>query len=118
MSRAKEVTLESFQEEVFDSTVPVVVDFYADWCAPCRMLGPILDEVSSDYAGRAKIVKVNIDSEPGLASQFNVTSIPTLAFVVNGEVIGQSTGLPSTLGLKRVLDQMTSMKTRNRQRAK
>lgn len=109
MSLAKEVSLSSFESEVIDSTLPVVVDFYADWCAPCRMLSPILDQFSTEYAGRAKIVKVNIDAEPGLASQFNVTSIPTLAFVMNGEVVGQSSGIPTKSALKGVLDQMTSM---------
>jgi thioredoxin len=111
MSLAKEVSLSSFELEVIESTMPVIVDFYADWCAPCRMLSPILDQVSKEYAGHVKIVKVNVDAEPGLASQFNVTSIPTLAFVVNGEVVGQSSGIPSKSALKSVLDQMTSIRS-------
>ncbi len=64
MSHAKQVSLATFESEVLESSMPVVVDFYADWCAPCRMLGPVLDRVSTAFDGRAKIVKVNIESIP------------------------------------------------------
>ncbi len=106
MSHAKQVSLATFETEVLESAVPVVVDFYADWCGPCRMLAPILDRVSEAFQGRAKIVKVNIDQERLLAQQFNVTSIPTLTFVVQGEVVGQAAGLPSEKELKSVVQQM------------
>lgn len=106
MSNAKQVNLNNFESEVLESSVPVVVDFYADWCAPCRMLGPVLDRVSTAFVGKAKIVKVNIDREPGLARQFNVTSIPTLAFVLHGEVVGQSAGLPSESQLKSAVQRL------------
>ncbi len=109
MSCAKQVSLATFESEVLESSVPVVVDFYADWCAPCRMLGPVLDRISHTFNGRAKVVKVNVDQEPALARQFNVASIPTLAFVVRGEVVGQSAGLVSEAQLRSVVQQMVSL---------
>ncbi len=106
MSRTKQVSLATFESEVLESSIPLVVDFYADWCGPCRLLGPVLDRVSDTFDGRAKVVKVNIDQEPSLAKQFNVTSIPTLTFVLDGEVVGQSAGLPSELELKAAVQKM------------
>ncbi|MEQ1829236.1 MAG: thioredoxin [Pirellula sp.] len=109
MSRAKQVSLATFESEVLESAVPVVVDFYADWCAPCRMLGPVLDRVSTVFDGRAKIVKVNIDQEPALAQHFNVASIPTLTFILRGEVVAQSAGMPSETELSAVVQQMVDL---------
>ncbi len=109
MSRAKQVSLATFESEVLESSMPVVVDFYADWCAPCRMLGPVLDRVSTAFDGRAKIVKVNIDQEPALAQQFNVSSIPTLTFLLRGEVVAQSAGMPSESELSAVVQQMVDL---------
>jgi len=106
MSHAQNVSLSSFEDEVLESSVPVIVDFYADWCGPCRMLGPVLDRVSKAFAGKARIVKVNVDQEPGLASQFKVSSIPMLLFVHKGEIVGKSTGIASETELKRALSQM------------
>jgi thioredoxin 1 len=109
MSHAKQVSLATFESEVLESSVPVVVDFYADWCPPCRMLGPILDRVGTAFDGRAKIVKVNIDHQPGLARQFDVSSIPTLAFVLRGEVVGKSAGLLSEGQLKSAVQQLVDL---------
>ncbi|MCC6509505.1 MAG: thioredoxin [Pirellulaceae bacterium] len=106
MSQAKEVTLNNFESEVLESNVPVIVDFYADWCGPCRQLGPVLDRVAGNYLGRAKVVKVNVDQEQELAEQFNVSSIPTLAFVLHGEVVGQATGVASEAALNNAMDQL------------
>ena len=106
MSYAQNVSLTSFEDEVLESSVPVIVDFYADWCGPCRMLGPVLDRVSQAFEGIAKIVKVNVDQEPGLASQFNVSSIPMLLYVHKGEIVGKSSGVASEANLKRALSQM------------
>jgi thioredoxin 1 len=76
----------TFSEEVNASDVPVVVDFWAEWCGPCKMIAPLLDEIASENAGKIRIVKVNVDDNPGLARQFDVMSIPTLMVFSDGEV--------------------------------
>ena len=105
-SHSQNVSLSNFENEVLESSIPVIVDFYADWCGPCRMLGPVLDRVSQAFEGIAKIVKVNVDQEPGLASQFNVSSIPMLLYVHKGEIVGKSSGVASEAELTRALSQM------------
>jgi thioredoxin 1 len=100
MSNLQQITAREFQSEVIDSNLPVVVDFYADWCPPCRMLGPILDRLSEEFAGRLKFVKVNSDQESALANSYEVTGLPTLVFIENGEVVGQFAGLPPEKELK------------------
>ena len=76
----------NFQASVLDSTEPVVVDFWAEWCGPCKMIGPSLDEISNEMAGKVKIAKLNIDENPEIAAQFGVRSIPTLMMFKGGEV--------------------------------
>jgi thioredoxin 1 len=100
MSNLQQITAREFQSEVIDSNLPVVVDFYADWCPPCRILGPILDRLSEEFAGRLKFVKVNSDQESALANSYEVTGLPTLVFIENGEVVGQFAGLPPEKELK------------------
>lgn len=82
----------NFQSEVIDSNVPVLVDFWAEWCGPCKMLGPVLDQVSAELDGKAKIGKVNIDDARDLAVKYGVRSIPLLLFFKNGEVKDQVLG--------------------------
>ncbi len=82
----------SFQSEVIDSDVPVLVDFWAEWCGPCKMIGPVLDQVASEVDGQAKVGKVNVDEARDLAVKFNVRSIPLLLFFKNGEVKDQIVG--------------------------
>ena len=86
------VTDASFEEEVLKSEVPVVVDLWAEWCGPCRMIGPIIEEMSSEYEGKAKMVKVDIDSNPGIPTKFGVRNIPTVLFFKNGEVVDKQVG--------------------------
>ena len=76
----------NFQAEVLDAAEPVVVDFWAEWCGPCKMIGPHLEEISNELAGKVKVVKLNIDENPELAAKFGVRSIPTLAMFKGGEV--------------------------------
>jgi len=76
----------NFEKEVMQSKEPVLVDFYADWCGPCKMMAPIINELAEEYAGRMKIGKVNTDENPNSAAQFRIMSIPTMVILVNGEV--------------------------------
>lgn len=80
------VDVSNFQSEVLDSVEPVVVDFWAEWCGPCKMIAPSLEEISVEMAGKVKVVKLNIDENPELAAKFGVRSIPTLALFKAGEV--------------------------------
>lgn len=89
------ITKENFDKEVLKSDVPVLVDFWADWCGPCKALGPILEGVESELAPGVKIAKINIDEQEELAAQFRVMSIPTLLLFKNGQPVEKSVGLIS-----------------------
>ena len=82
----------NFQNAVLGSAEPVVVDFWAEWCGPCRMIAPALEELSNEYAGKVKVAKVNIDENPEIAAQFGIRSIPTLYMFKGGEVVDQMIG--------------------------
>jgi thioredoxin 1 len=89
---ALNLTETNFQSEVIDSSVPVLVDFWAEWCGPCKMIGPVIDQVSAELGGQAKVGKVNVDEARDLAVKYNVRSIPLLLFFKNGEVKDQIVG--------------------------
>ena len=82
-----------FSDEVLSSSLPVLIDFWAPWCGPCRMLSPIVDEVAKDHRADLKVVKVNIDEEPELAGEFGVMSIPTLVLMKNGKIAASAVGV-------------------------
>jgi thioredoxin 1 len=91
MSTVK-VTDASWESDVLQSTEPVVVDFWAEWCGPCKMIGPSLEELAKDYAGKVKIVKLNVDENPGVAGKLGIRSIPTLMLFKDGKVASQKVG--------------------------
>ncbi len=86
------LTKQNFEAEALKSDIPVVVDFWASWCGPCKMLAPVIAEIASEYAGRVKVGKVNVDDEPELANQFRVSSIPTVVLIKNGALSATSIG--------------------------
>lgn len=104
MSEYKLTAIE-YNEKVANSDLPVLIDFYATWCGPCRMLSPVIEEIAKEYEGKIKVFKVDVDEEGELANEFGVTSIPTLVVVKNGEVVEKATGYrPKDAVLSLVLD--------------
>lgn len=87
------LTKENFKEEVLDSKIPVLVDFWASWCGPCRMIAPVVEEIAKEYDGKIKVGKVNVDDEGDLASEYDIMYIPTLIVFKNGKVTNVSNGL-------------------------
>ena len=89
-----EITIneKNFEAEVMNSEVPVLIDFYADWCGPCKMMGPLVEQIANEYDGKAKVGKINVDEEPELAQKYGVMSIPYFAFIKNGELVSDETG--------------------------
>ncbi len=102
------LSAESFEGEVLESENPVLVDFWAEWCGPCKMIAPVLDELVSEYKDRLKICKVNIDDEQSIASKYGIRAIPTMLIFQNGEVADQIVGMTSKGDLKEKIDQLTS----------
>lgn len=89
---ALELSAVSFEDEVIKSEVPVLVDFYANWCGPCKMMGPVIEELSKEYEGKAKVCKVNVDENGALAQQYSVMSIPALLIFKGGEIVDTVVG--------------------------
>ncbi|MCR9182549.1 MAG: thioredoxin [Flavobacteriaceae bacterium] len=101
---ALEITDATFEETVLKSDKPVMVDFWAAWCGPCRMVGPIIDEISNDYEGKAVVGKVDVDANQEFAAKFGVRNIPTVLVFQNGEVVGRQVGVAPKTTYAEALD--------------
>ena len=100
----KEISSAVFSQEVLQSETPVLVDFFAEWCGPCRMLAPVMQELSEKYAGKVKMVKLNVDHAPELATSYGINSIPALLYFKDGQVKGSSVGFARREDLERKLN--------------
>ena len=98
----------NFEEEVIKSDIPVMIDFYAEWCGPCRMMSPVVDQFSKEYDNRVKIGKVNVDEEMTLAARFGVESIPSFVFIKDGKVIDRITGATPRAVLNNYLEKLAA----------
>lgn len=102
------LTQENFQQEVLQSQTPVLVDFWAEWCGPCKMIAPLLDELADEYGDKIKIGKVNVDEQQSLAAQYGVRAIPTLLIINKGQIAEQMVGAKSKRDLKASLDHVAA----------
>ena len=102
------LTQDNFAQQVLQSPVPVLVDFWAEWCGPCKMIAPLLDELADEYDGRVKIGKVNIDEQQSLASEYGIRAIPTLLLFSKGQVADQMVGAKSKRDFKTSLDRVAA----------
>lgn len=93
MSAAPAITADTFEEEVLKSDIPVIVDFWAEWCGPCKMLSPTVDQIAGEYEGKVKVFKLDVQTEAAVASKYGVSSIPTLLFFKGGDVADRIVGL-------------------------
>lgn len=97
------ITKDNFEKEIINSELPVLLDFWAPWCAPCRMIAPVIAQVAEKYAGKAKVGKVNVDEENDLAAAFGIVSIPTLVVLKGGKVVSRATGFRSEADIAAML---------------
>ena len=113
MKTTIEINEANFESEVLKATQPVLVDFWATWCGPCKMLSPVLEEIAGEQGGRAKVVKVNVDENQGLAQRYGIQAIPTLLYFSNGEVRDSSLGLTSKKAIVAKLEALAGPKAAN-----
>ena len=104
MGISKVSDVKTWETSVMNSSMPVFVDFWAEWCGPCRMVSPVVEELASDYEGKVNFVKVNVDEANELASKYNVFSIPTLAIFSNGQIVSQQVGAASKETYKNMIE--------------
>ena len=103
MANALAATDQNFEAEVLNSDVPVLVDFWATWCGPCKAVAPVLDEIAGEYSGKLKVAKVDVDQNPAVAGRYGIRSIPSLFLFKNGQVVEQIVGaLPKTVIVKKI----------------
>jgi len=100
------ITDANFEEEVINHKGPVMVDFWATWCGPCRMLAPVVEELAEQYAGKVKVCKLDTDQGPDTSAKYRITSIPTIIFFKDGQVMAQTVGLQSKAALQEKLDSL------------
>lgn len=101
------ITKENFEKEVINSDIPVLVDFWAAWCGPCRMLAPIIEDIAKEYEGKVKVCKINVDEESELAIRYGIASIPTVLFFKGGEIVDKSLGYVPKSRFENMLGQVT-----------
>ncbi|GAB6035992.1 thioredoxin [Fundidesulfovibrio butyratiphilus] len=102
---AIQITDANFEEEILKCDLPVLVDFWAPWCGPCRAMGPVIDELAGEYTGQLKVTKMNVDENPATPSKYGIRAIPTLILFKNGEVLEQITGAVSKSSIKDIISQ-------------
>ena len=101
---ALQITTENFEEMVLNSDKPVLVDFWAEWCGPCRMVGPIVDELHTEYEGKAIVGKVNVDDQQEISAKYGIRNIPTILFFKGGEIVDKNVGVAPKLDLAKKID--------------
>ncbi|HBE88822.1 MAG TPA: thioredoxin [Elusimicrobia bacterium] len=106
MSNEIQITDANFEQEVTQSAVPVLVDFWAPWCGPCRMIGPVIEELAKEYEGKVKVGKLNTDENPETASKFQISAIPTILFFKGGKMVKDVVGLQPKEELKKIMDSL------------
>lgn len=107
MAAISEITLETFKKQVMGAELPVLVDLYATWCPPCKIMGAVLDKLAPQLVGRVKVVKINVDTEPELAKAFNVTGVPTLVLLHKGKIIEGYAGLVSAKSILQMIEKLS-----------
>ena len=117
MAKPIHITDQEFQAQVLDSTLPVVVDFWAPWCGPCRMIAPVLESVASEYDGQLVVVKVNTDEDPEWAMRYGVQGIPTLLFVAGGKIVDRQVGAGPAPLLKAKVERLVKASLAEAQKA-
>ena len=106
MDHVKELSDQDFETEVLQSTEPVLVDFWAPWCGPCRMVAPVVEEIAKENAGNVKVTKINIDDSPNTAAAYGISSIPTIMIFKNGEISDRFVGVQPKKRLQEAIDQV------------